>query len=83
MPNHQKTLEAIFRDPAPAHIKWRDIESMLTWLGAEVEEGSGSRVRIMLRDKIITFHRPHPRPESKRGQVRAVRRFLEDVEIQP
>ncbi len=35
---HRKTLEAIFARPERADIAWRDVESLLVALGAEVTE---------------------------------------------
>ena len=32
----RKTLQAIFSDPVSGSIKWRDVESMLLALGAEI-----------------------------------------------
>lgn len=80
---HRRTLEAIFSTPIPATLEWRRIESLLLALGAEVVEGSGSRVAFVLNDKRADFHRPHPGKEAKRYQVRAVREFLEMAGIQP
>ena len=45
---HLKTLAAIFEMPVRSNIAWSDIEKMLNSFGAEVSEGSGSRVRIAL-----------------------------------
>lgn len=73
---HRKTLAAIFTDPVSGTIKRRDIEAMLTALGAEVSEGSGSRVRVSLKGSSSVFHRPHPKPETDKGAVKALRRFL-------
>ncbi|MEZ4594567.1 MAG: type II toxin-antitoxin system HicA family toxin [Chloroflexota bacterium] len=73
---HQKTLEAIFEDPVKANISWRDIEALFEVLGAEISEGSGSRMRVALNGVRAVFHRPHPRPETKKGAVKSVRRFL-------
>ena len=39
---HRRTLEAIFDDPVRSNIPWRDIESMLKAVGAEITEGEGS-----------------------------------------
>jgi hypothetical protein len=36
MGKHDKTLEAVFKEPTKGNIAWRDIESMLTHYGAEV-----------------------------------------------
>ena len=80
---HRKTLEAIFEKPDRANIAWRDIESLFIALGAEVSEGSGSRVRVALKDVRAVFHRPHPRKETNKGAVKSVRRFLEAAGVKP
>ena len=49
---------------------------MLRSLGAEIEEGSGSRVRIFLNNVIAVFHRPHPRKEIDKGALKSLRKFL-------
>jgi hypothetical protein len=80
---HRKSLEAIFEKPERANIAWRDIESLFIALGAEVSEGSGSRVRVALKDVRAVFHRPHPRKETNKGAVKSVRRFLEAAGVKP
>ncbi len=80
---HQRTLAAIYSNPVPATLEWRKIEALLVALGAQVVEGSGSRVAFVLQGKRADFHRPHPGKEAKRYQVRAVREFLESVGITP
>lgn len=57
---HQKTWEALFRQPVPTTLEWRRIESLFQAMGAKVIEGAGSRVRFELNGVIATFHRPHP-----------------------
>jgi len=56
---------------------------MLTALGAELTEGRGSRVRISLNDVRAVFHRPHPRKETDKGAVIALRRFLMAANVTP
>jgi hypothetical protein len=80
---HRKTLEAIFEKPERANIAWRDVEALFIALGAEVSEGSGSRVRVALKDVRAVFHRPHPRKETNKGAVKSVRRFLETAGVKP
>ena len=80
---HKKTQQAIFADPVRASIPWADIEALLMALGAEREEGNGSRVRFVLNGIRAVFHRPHPQKETDRGAVRSVRRFLEEGGIKP
>lgn len=77
MDKHRKTLEAVFERPEKANIAWRDIESLFIALGAEVSEGSGSRVRVALKNAKADFHRPHPQKEANKATVKSVRRFLE------
>jgi len=81
MSRHKKTLQAIFRNPVMSNILWSDIEAMLLALGAEISEGSGSRVRIALKGVRAVFHRPHPQKETDKGVVKSMRRFLQEVEI--
>ncbi len=76
---HKSILEAIFKLPTQANIKWKDIEALFIHLGARVVEGRGSRVRIILNGIPANFHRPHPRREATKGAVEAARRFLKDT----
>ncbi len=80
---HQKTLDAIFKSPTSASIRWRDIETMLIAFDADISEGSGSRVRIKLNDERITLHRPHPNPNTDKGAVVTLRSFLKRAGIKP
>lgn len=79
----QKTLQAIFEDPVRSNVLWKDIESLFLSLGAEVSEGNGSRIRVALNGVRAVFHRPHPRPETDKGALRSVRRFLMEAGITP
>jgi len=83
MEKHDKTLQAIFAAPTRSNILWRDIESMLKAYGAELSEGKGSRVRIVLRGVRAVFHRPHPRKETDKGSVESMRRFLNEAGVRP
>lgn len=78
---HRRTLEAIFAQPVRANVRWTEIEALLLALGAERSEGRGSRVRFLLNGEEATFHRPHPQPDTDKGALRAVRRFLETAGI--
>jgi len=78
---HKKTLEAIYKQPVSSNIEWRRIESLFLAIGAQLIEGSGSRVRFILRNVVSTFHRPHPHKEAKPYQVRDAREFLEKAGV--
>lgn len=79
---HQKTLEKVFQHPVSGTISWKDIEALLIALGAELTEGRGSRVRIILNATPAIFHRPHPRKETDKGAVVSVREFLTKAGVQ-
>lgn len=80
---HRKTLEAIFANPVRANIPWTNIESLLIACGAEISEGRGSRARIALKGVRAVFHRPHPRKETDKGAVVAMRRFFTEAGVIP
>ena len=79
----QGTLKDIFLRPTKANIRWSAIESMIRALGGEVSERAGSRVAAKLNGVTAVFHRPHPRPETKKGAVDAVREFLTNAGVKP
>jgi len=72
----RQTLERIFEKPERSDISWSDIESLFIELGAEIFEGSGSRVRVSLSDVKAVFHRAHPQRVTNKSTIRSVRRFL-------
>ncbi|HXV31174.1 MAG TPA: type II toxin-antitoxin system HicA family toxin [Sinorhizobium sp.] len=80
---HKKTLALVFKDPISGTIEWASIESLLVAAGADVIEGSGSRVRFEKAGVIASFHRPHPAKEAKRYQVKDAREFLIQIGVRP
>ncbi|MBU1295195.1 MAG: type II toxin-antitoxin system HicA family toxin [Gammaproteobacteria bacterium] len=79
----KRTLVLVFKDPVLASIVWKDIESLLVSVGAEVIEGNGSRVRFYKDGVIASFHRPHPKKEAKPYQVKDARNFLKQIGVDP
>lgn len=80
---HRKTLELIFSRPASANIQWRDIEALFIELGAEISEREGSRVGVRLFGERRVFHRPHPSPNTDKGAVASIRKWLEENGVSP
>lgn len=78
-----KTLTLIFARPVSGGIKWRDIEALLVDLGANVSEREGSRIGVKLFGAVRVFHRPHPSPDTDKGAVESIRKWLKDNEVQP
>lgn len=79
----KKTLKAVFSDPVSGTLEWAKIENLLIAAGAEVIEGSGSRVRFVKDGIVASFHRPHPEKEAKRYQVKDARSFLVAIGVKP
>ena len=80
---HALILKRIYSDPVSSAIPWRDIESMLYALKAEMSGRKGSRVCISLNGIDAVFHRPHPQKETDKGAVKSMRRFLQEAGIKP
>ena len=78
---YRKTIESIYKSPVQSGIIWAEIENLLAGLGAEISEGSGSRVRVKLNGVRAVFHRPHQEKTTDRGAVASVRRFLENAGV--
>ena len=78
---NKKVLKSIFDSPVSSSITWKDIELLLVSLGAEISEGNGSRVRIVLNGIRAVFHRPHPQKETDKGAIISIRRFLKEAGV--
>ena len=78
-----RTLAAIFTHPTSANIQWRAIEALFRELGAEVAEREGSRVAVILFGEVRVFHRPHPSPNTDKGAVSGIRKWLEQHGVAP
>lgn len=73
---HAHLLRTIFQDPPSANIHWREIESLLSHLGAEIEPSHGARFKVTL-NKIETFlHHPHNSNTCSKTDIKALREFL-------
>lgn len=70
-----KVYNEIYKNPVQSDIPWKDIESLFVALGADITEGNGSRIRIMLNGERAVFHHPHPESTTDKGAVKAVRKF--------
>lgn len=47
-------------------------------LGAEVNDREGSRIAVVLLGEVRVFHRPHPSPDTDKGAVASIRKWLEE-----
>lgn len=80
---HAATLAQIFARPVRGSIRWADIENLFNELGAEIAEREGSRVSVFLFGEVRVFHRPHPTPETDKGAVISIKKWLEQHGVKP
>jgi HicA toxin of bacterial toxin-antitoxin, len=80
---HHQTLQRTFAQPVRADVRWSEVETTLRALGATINVGAGSRVRVELNERDAVFHRPHPAPNIDKGALKAVRAFLESAGVKP
>lgn len=78
-----RTLELLFSRPVSANIPWKDIEGLFVELGGETSEREGSRVLVRLFGGRRVFHRPHPSPNTDKGAVESIRKWLEQNGVKP
>ena len=73
---HLHLLQTIYHDPISANIHWREIESLLTHLGATVEPAHGGRVRAVLNRVEVFLHHPHNSSTCSKTDIKAIRDVL-------
>lgn len=78
---HRKTLDAIFQKPDRKNIRWRDFVALLEALGADLTFKGGSLLGVKLHKRYAVFHKPHPRNEIYRSDLKRIRRFLIEARI--
>jgi hypothetical protein len=78
-----KTLKLIFARPTSGNIKWSEIESLFVGLGAELSEREGSRIGVRLFGERRVFHRPHPSPNTDKGAIASIRKWLKENGVKP
>jgi hypothetical protein len=73
---HRHILESIFRDPIGNNLHWREVESLLHHLGAEVETGHGAIFHVRLKRHEFTIHHPHHGSALGRMDIKHLREHL-------
>ena len=79
----QTTLAQIFLRPVSGSIRWADIEALFLDLGAEITEREGSWICVFLFGEVKVFHRPHPFPDTDKGAVASIRKWLLEHGVKP
>lgn len=73
---HLHLLEAIYHEPPSANIHWREVESLLSHLGASVEPAHGARFRVVLNKIEFYLHQPHNNSTCQRQEIKQLREAL-------
>ncbi len=80
---HLHLLRTVFQDPISANIHWREIESLLNHLGAEVEPAHGARFRVRLNRMETFLHHPHQGNVCTKQDIKHLREFLAHAGVSP
>lgn len=73
---HERLLKTILEEPASGNIHWREVESLLNRLGAEIDPGHGARMRVVLNGVEGTLHHPHHGGVCEKNDIRHLRDYL-------
>lgn len=73
---HRRVLAAIMQEPVGANIHWREVESLLHYVGARIEPGHGARMKVFLKGLEGTLHRPHHSGVCSKQDIRHLREYL-------
>jgi len=80
---HQNLLRNLFHDPISGNIHWREVESLLRHVGADIEQMSGARIRVRLNGVEGILHRPHHSNVLDKSGVKHVREYLARARVTP
>jgi hypothetical protein len=73
---HANLLRTILQDQFSANIHWREVESLLNHLGAEIEPSHGARFKVTLNGITDFVHHPHHSNVCTRELIKHVKEFL-------
>ncbi len=79
--SHRKILHALFTHPEPANLSPKDVENVLSDLGAELHERSGAKFSVTLNGHTANFHHAHH--SLPKDEARSLRKYLDDAGIDP
>lgn len=79
---HAKVIREIFKEPVTGNLHWRDVESLLQHVGADVVQ-HGARLHVTLNGREGVIHRPHKSGSSSKQEVRHLREVLASLGVTP
>ncbi|HOE18743.1 MAG TPA: type II toxin-antitoxin system HicA family toxin [Syntrophorhabdaceae bacterium] len=79
----RKTLADIYEKPTRCDVSWRAVESLFRAIGADIFEGKGSRVSVVLDKRVLDIHKPHPSSQINKYAIEKIRDFLAMIGVKP
>jgi len=73
---HENLLRSIFEGPVSGNVHWREVESLLSHLGATLEPHHGASFRVVLNGVEGFLHRPHQSTTCTKQELYHVREYL-------
>ena len=77
------TLDRIFQEPTRSDVTWKEVENLVKRLGGKIQNGKGSRRRIIFSNVKGSLHEPHPQKEMKKYAVEDMRELLKRAGFEP
>lgn len=78
----ERTLRAIYETPTRADIEFSDIISLFKALGGTIQERAGSRLAVVLGERKLLLHKPHPNRIVGKKTVENIRLRLMELGIE-
>lgn len=79
--HHRKVLQSFFAHPVSANIDFKDVEHVMSELGAEVNASNGNKIDVTLKGRKAAFHRNNH--TLSKDEVLNIRKFLESCGVAP
>ena len=73
---HDNLLRSVLQEAPGSNIHWREVESMLGHLGAQVEPSHGGRFKGTLNGVTDFRHHPHHSSVCTREHIKRLQDFL-------
>jgi hypothetical protein len=81
--HHAHLIRSIFHDPPSGNLHFREVESLLRHVGAELDPLSGGRVRARIGRMEAILHHPHHGNSMGASAVLHLREFLARSGVTP
>ena len=80
---HDNLLHSILQEAPGSNIHWREVESLLKHLGADIEPANGARFKVSLNGSTDFLHHPHHSSVCTRDHIKHLKIFLTQAGVSP